>query len=142
MDSKISIDDIISKFNKSMSKIINLVDSKIKDNSRYVQEMNRLKNIIKLAKAIGPETIIERCKDKICAVEASTAIQERNAKFFLERKYDDYVKKDENQIFIETLIQMVKNGYPRLSDNEKIFCWKHADMLLWCCANYKKMVDV
>ena len=141
-DSKINISDIINKFNKSMNKIINLVDSKIKDNTRYVNEMKHLKNLIKLAKLSSPDEIISRCKDKICAVEASTAIQNHNAEYFLDRKYDDYVKKDKNQIFIETLISMVKTGYPLLSDAERVFLWKHGEMLLWCCANYKKILNV
>jgi hypothetical protein len=122
---------IARSFNKQILNIFRVVDSKVEGNP----DIDRLKRLISMCRNVCPLFMIERCKDKIW-IDRDHILKE-NEDYFLNRKFDEYIKKDQNQRFIETLIEMVHDGYHLLSPSEKKCLWKYIKQMLQDCMEFK-----
>lgn len=128
IDKKLAICDI---FNKQVFNIFKLASNKAPNNP----DIDRLKRIISYCRETWPPFMIERCKDKIWSVRKQ--IIDKDEDYFLNRKYDEFIKKDENQRFIETLIEMVQDSSSHLSKEEKEYIWSCVNTMLQNCLDYK-----
>lgn len=126
------INDIYRRYSDCLNGLISLAREQTTDETEIV-ELERLKRIINLAPI--DERFI-RSKDKIWNVREH--IINKDSKFFMERDYSANIKKDHNQTFIETIIEITKDKFTTLSDKEKDFYWKKAATLLNCVVRFKK----
>lgn len=129
------LDRVCKEFHSCISKILNVVDSKLPGNL----DIDRLKRLIRLARDEDPLLVISKCKDKIW--DAREHILTENEEFFLNKEYDQYIKKDANQAFIETLVTLVKEGHQSLSDEEKKYVWEVNKDLLTAVTEFKLLTD-
>jgi hypothetical protein len=98
-------------------------------------ELGRLKRLISLTPI---DEIFIRTKDKIWAVREH--ILNKNADYFLKKDYSAMIKKDHNQAFMETLIEIIKDKFSTLNKEEQLFYWKKAAILLSCVIRFKKAI--
>ena len=122
-------------FNRNIKKLMRIIYSKTGKNLSTKANINWLQNKIKIGVSISVFEIIERCQDKIVGV--TDHIKKKNVKFFLDRKYDEYIKQDDNQKFIVTIIELIQKGYPHLKEDEKKEIWGIAKQLLICSLKNK-----
>jgi len=121
IDEKLRLAD---SFNKQIANIFRVIESKIQKNA----DMVRLKNIIGGVRGGWPLFMIERCKDKLW--KDSKSIINRDEKYFINRSFDEYIKKDENQKYIENIIDIIQSQYSELNKNEKNCIWKYIEQML------------
>jgi Mg2+/Co2+ transporter CorC len=57
-------------------------------------------------------------------------IQTRNEKYFLDRDYNDLIKKDANQELIQSLVDLIKSGWKTLDAEEKDVIWQKTRTML------------
>lgn len=129
------VNTIITNFNSNITKVMRIC-KKIEPNS---VELDSLQNILKLAKDIDPLLIINRCKDKFW-MHREFIINE-DAEFFLNNKFDSFIKDDENKSFIYALINLIKTRYGSMSKDEKKYIWSLIKDLLKCIIEYKKAIN-
>jgi len=133
-DKEQQISKIIQDFHSQIAKTLKVVDSKLPNNI----EVDRLKRLVRIARDEEPLMIINRCKDKIW--DSREQILAENEDYFLSKEYDEYIKKDENQMFIEGLIGLFKQSHHLLSDKERAYVWKINKQLLNDVIQYKMLV--
>jgi len=131
IDNKLALAD---DFNHQLLLIIRTAESKLPSTTHEIKE---LMEIIKIAKSIDPCILIDKCAPKIWSLR--DAILKRDEKFLLDFNYSVYVKQDENQRFIETLIMLIKNGQSMLTTDEKKWVWDRIAKLLLDVIEYKKL---
>ena len=129
---KISL--IVQSFSTDISQLLKIVDAKLPSNL----EVDRLKRLIRIARDEEPLLMINRCKDKIW--DSREKILAEDDEFFISKKYAEYIKKDENQMFIEGLIHLFKNGRTLLSEKESKFMWSTIKHLLATVTEYKILI--
>ena len=129
---KISI--IIQGFHTDLSQLLKVVDIKLAGNL----EVDRLKRLIRIARDEEPLMIINKCKDKIW--DSRKQILDENEEFFISKKYEEYIKKDGNQMFIEGLINLFKNSRHMLSEKERKFMWVVIKRMLSAVTEYKIII--
>jgi uncharacterized FlgJ-related protein len=83
--------------------------------------------------------IINKCKDKIW--DSREQILAEDEDFFISKRYDEYIKKDENQMFIEGLINLFKRSRSLLSEKESKFMWATVKHLLATVTEYKMLIE-
>lgn len=105
------------------------------DDEDEIVEVERLKRVINLAPV---EERFIRSKDKIWA--AREHILNKNADWFLNRDYKNLIKKDHNQVLIETIVSLVKDRYNTLSKEDQDKYWEKAILLLRNVARYRKLL--
>lgn len=125
---------IIQDFHSQIAKMLKVVDSKRPGNI----EVDRLKRLIRIARDEEPLLIINKCKDKIW--DSREQILAEDEEYFINKKYDEYIKKDGNQRFIEGLVELFKQGRHLLSDKEKAYVWKVNKQLLADVVKYKMLI--
>lgn len=133
-DQQKQINAVVQAFSTDLSHMLKLIDNKLAGNL----EVDRLKRLIRIARDEEPLMIINRCKDKIW--DSREKILAEDEEFFLSRKYDEYIKKDGNQMFIEGLINLFKNGRKMLSEKESKFMWTIIKRLLATITEYKLLI--
>ena len=129
---KVSV--VLQTFSSDIAQLLKLVDNKLAGNL----EVDRLKRIIRIARDEEPLLIINKCKDKIW--DSREKILAEDEDFFVAKKFDEYIKKDDNQMFIESLIALFKSGFGSLSAKEKKFMWSIVQRLLETVAEYKILI--
>jgi hypothetical protein len=125
---------IVQDFHSQISKTLKVVDSKLPNNI----EVDQLKRLIRIARDEEPLMIINKCKDKIW--DSREQILSENVDYFLAKEYDEYIKKDTNQMFIEGLIGLFKQSHHLLSEKERAYVWKINKRLLQDVIRYKMLI--
>lgn len=128
------LNDLYNTQSQIFNSIVTMVKKQLTDEEDLV-EVERLQRILNLAPV--DEKFI-RTKDKIWAVREH--IINKNAKFFLDRDYSKQIKKDGNQVFLETLISLIKEQYNALSAKDQNFYWEKASQLLIQVCKYHKLL--
>ena len=105
------------------------------DDDEEIVEVERLKRVINLSPL---EEVFIRSKDKIWS--SREHILNKNADWFLNRDYKNLIKKDHNQVFIETIVSLIKDRYNTLPLEDKDKYWEKALLLLRNIARFKKLV--
>lgn len=129
------LNDIYNTCSQVFNSILVMVIKQTDDEEEIV-EVERLKRIINLAPI---EERFIRTKDKIWA--AREHILNKNAKWFLDRDYKNLIKKDHNQVFVETIVGLVRDRYNSLSAEDKEKYWEKALLLLRNVARFKKLIE-
>lgn len=119
---------------QTLNGLLTMVLKQTEDEEEIV-EIERLKRIINLTPV---EELFIRTKDKIWA--AREHILNKNADWFLNRDYKNLIKKDHNQVFIETIVGLVKDRYGSLSLEDREKYWEKALLLLRNVARFKKLI--
>ena len=133
-DSQQKISAILQSFSSDIAQLLKIVDAKLPGNL----EVDRLKRLIRIARDEEPLMIINKCKDKIW--DSREKILAEDEEFFISKKYDEYIKKDENQMFIEGLINLFKSSRSLLSKKENKFMWGTVKHLLATVTEYKILI--
>ena len=135
MDTQRKISAIVQSFSSDISQLLKIVDAKLAGNL----EVDRLKRVIRIARDEEPLMIINKCKDKIW--DSREQILAEDEDFFISKRYDEYIKKDENQMFIEGLINLFKSSRSLLSEKESKFMWSTVKHLLATVTEYKMLIE-
>jgi hypothetical protein len=135
MDTQQKISAIVQSFSSDISQLLKIVDAKLAGNL----EVDRLKRVIRIARDEEPLMIINKCKDKIW--DSREQILAEDEDFFISKRYDEYIKKDENQMFIEGLINLFKRSRSLLSEKESKFMWATVKHLLATVTEYKMLIE-
>jgi hypothetical protein len=131
-DKEISL--VVHDFHSQLSKVLKLIDSKIPNDI----EIDRLKRLIRIARDEEPLMIINKCKDKLW--NAREQIRTKDKTYFLKKEYNEYIKKDGNQMFIEGIIGLIKQSHTMLSEKELEVVWKINNKLLDDVCKYKILI--
>lgn len=126
--------DIFNTCSQVINSLLVMVIKQTEDEDEIV-EVERLKRVINLAPV---EERFIRSKDKIWA--AREHILNKNADWFLNRDYKNLIKKDHNQVLIETIVSLVKDRYNTLSKEDQDKYWEKALLLLRNVARFKKLL--
>lgn len=128
------ISEAVQGFHSGISKIFKIIDAKTPGNL----EIDRLKRLVRIARDEDPLNIINKCKDKLW--DSRERILERDQKFFMNNTFGQYIKKDENQMFIESMINLIQTNVDNLSAKEKDYIWKIIQGLLDQVTVYKILI--
>jgi hypothetical protein len=128
------LNEIFNTCSQVINSILVMVLKQTKDEEDIV-EVERLKRVINLAPL---DERFLRSKDKIWA--AREHILNKNADWFLKRDYKGLIKKDHNQVLIETIVSLVKERYDSMSTEDREKYWQKAIMLLRNVGRYKKLI--
>jgi hypothetical protein len=130
IDLKLKISD---DFNREVSKLVKLVDTKIQGNL----EVDSLKRLIKLGKSTDPLILINSCQDLLWKFR--DLISEEKDQFFLDYDYKDEqnVAIEEDKKFIESIIRLFKAAYKTYSSGEKKLIWKSLKQMLKFIIEFK-----
>jgi CII-binding regulator of phage lambda lysogenization HflD len=129
------LNDIYNTHAQLINAIVAMVKKQLKDEEDIV-EIEHLQRVLNLAPL--DEKFI-RTKDKIWAVREH--LIKKNAKFFLDRDYSKQIKKDHNQVMMETLVNLVKIQFNSLSAEDQDFYWQKGNMLLVNVCKYYKLLE-
>lgn len=135
---KKKIDEITNIFKQYKSQIlglINMLQKTVKDEEDIV-EVERLKRLVNMCDDLE---IFMRTKDKI--YKSKTFILNKDAAWFINKKYDHLIKKDHNQAFIETLVSLIKDHYTAMREEEKNLYWSKAHMLIQAIEKYNTILQ-
>ena len=94
---------------------------------------------ISLARNVDPTLIINKAKDKLWNYR--TEILKENTDFFLKNNFRKYIKNDDNEKFMFTLLCSIKKGYKKLTPREKKYIWGLVKNMLECCLKYKMIIN-
>lgn len=126
------MNDIFRTYSNTITAILTMVIKNAQDDEEIV-EIERVKRIINFAPI---EEKFIRSKDKIWAVR--NHIINKNLKYFIEKDYSSVIKRDHNQAMLEAIIEIIKNGITKLSQEDLNFYWKKAAVMLKCVVRFKK----
>lgn len=125
---------LINSFTKCLFQLLKICEQTVKKDGKDMTEVQRLRRLMRVC---PNDILFEKCKFNIW--NKRKAITTKNADDFLNTNYNNYIKGDPNQEFIRSLIRIVKNGYVKLKDSEKVIIWKIANSMLNVTAKYMKL---
>lgn len=129
------INDIITEFHSTIFKILK-VCRKIEPNNI---DLEWLQSKLSLARDIDPLLIINKCADKIWAHREYIITE--NSDFFLKNQYTEFIKNDENKSFLQSLVNLIKNKYTEISEQERKALWTLVKSMLGSIVKYKKATN-
>jgi CII-binding regulator of phage lambda lysogenization HflD len=124
--------EIFTSFSKGINSVLAIAMKQCTDESEIV-EIEQLRRVLSLCPL---EEKFIRTKDKIWAVRMH--IINKNADYFLKKDYSKIIKRDANQAFIESLMEIVKDKFNDMNIENQDIYWKKAAYLLNCVARFKK----
>jgi hypothetical protein len=125
--------DIIDEFHRCVFKLIRIC-KKIEPNN---MDIEWLQNKLSLARDIDPLLIIHRARDKVWIYR--NEILNRDMDFFMNNKFNQFIKNDENKTFMYTLVNLIKKRFLERSEEEKKMIWDLSNDLLAAVVKYKKI---
>jgi HSP90 family molecular chaperone len=124
---------IINTYCSHINSVITMVKEQLTDETE-IAEMERLKRIIGFC---PKEELFIRTKEKVWNVRDH--IINKDMEFFYNRDYSSMVKKDENQSFIEALMNIVKYNFKQLTPKEQDRYWNRGIMMLKNIVEFEKL---
>jgi hypothetical protein len=123
---------IAEKFTRNILKLIRFAETKQKKNTG---ELDHIKNLITISKqTLSIFEVIDRCKLKFCKV--SKYIQDRNEDYFVTADFSEFIKKDERQRFLETIVQKIRDARHIMTQKEKDDTWELLNEMLLQVTRY------
>lgn len=122
-----SVDEIEVITRVFNSRILNIINF-CKQSNPDSPEFTTLDNLVRASELADPTTLIVKCKDKMWT--SREYIQTRNERYFLDRDYNDLIKKDANQELIQSLVNLIKSGWKTLDVEEKDVIWQKTRTML------------
>lgn len=132
---EINIDNLINRYNRLIAKVINVCDRVVPGNV----DVERVRNLISLAKQTDPFYLLEKSKDKFWDVRDQ--IKTKNLAFFRNKneptlqKHILYENK-ENQEYIYQLMELIDDNLEKLSKKEMEYVWAIFQQMLECNIEY------
>jgi hypothetical protein len=123
---------IINNYTNALAAMLTMSVENTSEEEQIV-ELEQIKRIMGLCPSV--EKFI-RSKDKVWG--ARKHILDRNADYFMNKDYGKLIKKDANQAFIESIIELIKDRYDNMEKKELDFYWDKATVMLRCVATFKK----
>ncbi len=123
---------ICKVFNQNILAILRFLQSKEPDSP----DIHALNTIIKECVAESKTLMLDRCKDKIWG--AREFLQHEDEDYFIKRDYGNLIKRDHNENMITSLVNIIKDGWQTLYDEEKGGIWIKTKLMLKCVAVYEK----
>lgn len=129
------IDEIIQKFNSQIMLLFKFAEKKDKISNN--PEVERVIRLVKIAKSISPESIIEGCLNNFWANREY--IIERNEVFIMSKEnVDKLLNKDDEDIeLIESLINFFRNIYKTFTNEDKEYLWDCINNMLQFIIRYR-----
>lgn len=128
------LNDIFAKYSQAINGILVAARKQATDDSEIV-ELEQIKRIMNMA----PNDLkFIRSKNKLWAVRKR--IVNKDTKYFLEKDYSKTIKKDQNQEWLESIVEFVRDRFATMTDKEKEFYWSKAAALLNCVLRFKKLL--
>lgn len=127
--------DIFVSYSQCINSILALVLKQCYDDDDAV-EIEQLRRVLQICPL---EDKFIRTKGKVWAVRHH--IVNKNAKYFLEKDYSKLIKRDGNQAFIESLMEIVKFSYNDLSASDQDMYWCKAAKMLNIVARFRKAMS-
>ena len=128
------LNEIYQQYVNNLNSMLVMAKKQTDDETEIV-EIERLKRFINM---LPIDEVFMRGKDKVWNVR--NHILNRNANFFLERDYSKVIKKDKNQVMMETLVEIIKDKYSHVSNEEMEYYWKKGAYALNCIIRFKQLV--
>ena len=134
-DSK-KFDTMCGNFNRTINQLLRIVVLKMpRDNA----DMWILSNRVKLCISVSQDELISRCWDKI--YENKQCIIDKDEMYLLNNDIEEkmvakYIKKDESEDIMKTMIKNIKKLWPLSSPEEKNAVWEKLQFLLNVTAEY------
>lgn len=132
IDKKLAISD---EFNKYLFRLVKLIEMKFSGSYSDSSLIDRYKRRISVAKSTDPLIIIEKCKNKLWEIREH--ILNENDKFFIDSEYNEMVSNLSEKDEITHIIQLFKQKYSTLLDDEKTAIWGCLKPMLRCSIQYK-----
>ena len=129
------IDEIIQKFNSQIMLLFKFAEKKDKISNN--PDVERVIRLVKIAKSISPESIIEGCLNNFWANREY--IIERNEVFIMSKENVDRLvnKNDEDIELIESLINFFRNIYKTFTNEDKEYLWDCINNMLQFIIRYR-----
>lgn len=128
------VNKIIKEFHNHIFKVLKICN-KLEPNNI---ELKSLQGKLSIARDSLPFLIIDRCKDKVWLHREH--IITKNEDFFLQNKFLEYIKDDENKSFMHSMIDLIKCRYREMSDSEKKIVWNLIQAILKSIVEYKTAI--
>jgi hypothetical protein len=122
---------IIETFNSQVSDILKLIKKYVPKND----DINHIKRLIKIANETNAIAVLEKCEDKFW--ENKDNILEKNVEFFKTNPYEQYLDDDEYKTLNIRIINLIRDTYDFIDDNDKNFLWSKLHIMLNCIINFK-----
>jgi len=127
--------DIFNSYSQGINSVLALVLTQCDDDEDAV-EIEQLRRVIGMCPL---EDKFIRTKGKVWAVRKH--IINKNASYFLDKDYSKMIKRDGNQAFIESLMEIVKSRFTELSKADQDMYWKKAALMLNTVARFRKAMS-
>jgi hypothetical protein len=125
---------ILKEFYTATFKIINIAIS-IDPKNHYISWVRQQ---IDLVRKIDKENIIKRVHDKFWFYRKE--IIDRDTEFFNRAEFSRFIKKDENEKFMYSFVNMIRKKISDLTDEQKDIIWYHLEAMLTTTVRYKKLI--
>lgn len=131
-----------TQVNKLFDEFANAINALIEVGKRSITDEDDLVELDRLKRILGftpKEELLIRCNNKIWAVRDH--ILKKNAEYFINKDYGSVIKKDRHQRFIESLIEIIRDNYGKLSLPEQEIYWKKGFTLLEIVARFRRATN-
>jgi hypothetical protein len=118
-----TIDEAKADFEDNICELVKIASYICVDNP----VLATLKVLIQEIKDLNCFDIYNRCQKKVHDVRQY--IRKRDDSYFLNRDYSAYIKKDDNENFILTIVSMIKTEWNSLDKPTKNCIWRIANRL-------------
>jgi hypothetical protein len=129
------VNDIVTRFHNVIFKIMKFCKQKQPD----AVALDSLHRKLSLARDLDPLIIINRSKDKIWMYKDQIINEDED--FFINNKFGQFIKNDENKPFMYTMVKLIKDNFKKMSEPEKKMVWTLNQSLLKIVIEYKKITN-
>ena len=134
-EDKIDIDDLINRYNRHVAKLLNICDRVMPGNV----DVERVRNLVSLAKQTDPLYLLEKSKDKFWDVRDK--IKAKDLSYF--RNKDDPIlqkhianEDKEQEEYIYLLMDLIDENLEKISEKEMDYIWSIFHRMLECNIEY------
>lgn len=128
------VNKLCTSFHQALVGLVTTARSFTKEDEELV-EIDRIKRLL----AILPQfEVFVRAQGRIWTFR--NKIVDKDMDFFLGIDYSGAIKRDHKQRMIETIIEIVKEKFPKLPESERETFWQKVILLLNYTAKFRKVV--
>lgn len=145
----INVDDI-AKGKTKVAKIINIVQTYNTTVMRLLKiclaklpnsaELNSIKRLILMTIRNDPDFMIKMSYKRFTNEEVAHAVCERDMNFFMNKDYNDDIEKSKNSKIFRTLLGVIKDNFPKWSEEERDHIWELSYILVHCSSLYNIII--
>ncbi len=132
------IENIVVYFNDAAKKLIQIAKLSTTDQS-MLTHISKIQYMYKISESKMPDFAIMQCFVELTKIENQSAILNKDFNFFIKKKYNKYLNK-QNEDIIQPILSMVKTKFNTLEAAEQNQVWELVGILSICSAEYSKLV--